>query len=60
MLLHDCTFKVNPTYKNLLPSKSLKFHNITSKLRAPIPWAGDVVSTFRYFTNYVVCPGVSP
>ena len=60
LLLHDlddCTFKINPTYKNLLPSKSLQFHNITSKLLAPIPLIGDVVSTFRYFANVDIgCP----
>ena len=55
--LHNCTFKINPTYKNLLPSKSLQFHNITSKLRAPIPLTSDVVSTFSYFTNVDIgCP----
>ena len=55
--LHDFTFKINPNYKNLLPSESLQFPNITSKLRAPIPLTGDVVSTFRYFTDVDIgCP----
>ena len=55
--LHGCTFKINPTYKNLLPSKSLQFHNITSKLRALIPLTGDAVSAFRCFTNVDIgCP----
>ena len=30
--LHDCNFKIDPTYKNLLPSKSLQFHNIMNTL----------------------------
>ena len=56
--LHDCTFKINPTYKNSLPSKSLQFRNISSKLWAHILWAGDVVSTFRHFTNVEIMPFV--